>query len=854
MMEVWGKGDGLPGRYPLLHHLLDAGAAASVLWEQHLAPGTRRWFASNLELSEEDARCFVALLAALHDVGKAQPCFQHGRTSPRDSSYIRHELVSYLSVPSLLGDLTRYDPVVESVPHRIGEVLGGHHGEFQPVNPTVVRTPAREPRLGGAPWQHIRAQHVDTLRGLLGNPPLPAVFPRSVAAVVTGLVILADWVASDVTWITDSQWDAPIELAARWEHTVAALRVRITGLGLLPPALAPEVSTEMMVGEPPNPLQRSLLDGFHPGGAGLLVITTSTASGKTEGAFIGARRLSEATGRPGLAVCLPTQATTNAMWLRGVAFEKAVSLATGPVTMAHSMAAFHTPYRDYCADDAALEWLNGTKRPLLAGLSVVTVDQVLIAALATRHNMVRLWALTGKVLVLDEVHAYEPYMLALLARILSWCGHLGVPVVLLSATLPRHITHDLTRAYLTGADPRHTHIIETPDYPGWLFTGADGTVQRPTTTALAAMRTHRARSARIEHVRYPPGQRKAVIERYAVRAAAEHGCVAVICSTVDSAQATYQHLRAQLPDDIPVTLLHSRFPYAQRSAIENDVVTAFDKHATVDNGRRPVSGIVVSTQIIEQSLDIDFDLVISDLAPIALLIQRLGRCWRHPRPRRPPWLTAPTLIVLDPLLDTMPPAWCAIYPEYELLATRRVLSDYGPDLDVPGDVDRLVQRVHDSGLPPIDGDAADAWRAQHATTARHRALAGYVSTPPPHLVDDLARVTRPNVDDVDVATRLGVDTTRLIPQYRDDDGGLWLDPAHTVAFPTTRPRPHHIPALINASLLCPASWAQDLPVPPARWGHPLLRTARILPGPEHGDLRLDPVLGLVKEGQPRDDL
>ncbi|MBE1468227.1 CRISPR-associated endonuclease/helicase Cas3 [Kibdelosporangium phytohabitans] len=827
-----------------------------MLWDWHLAPGVRGWIADRLSLGEEDAQRFVAFVAGVHDVGKAIPCFQDGEPSPAASSYIRHDTAGYLAVPSLLDDLARWDPVVESVPHVIGEVVGGHHGLFQPIvrAPREVRQPERhDPRLGGPLWRSRRQTLVDQLRALLDVPTLPDRFPRPVAAVVTGLVIVADWIASEIAWIKEVQWTAPTELAARWTHTVASARRRVSGLGLAPPRLLRLASTRMLVGQPANPLQKSIEDEFRPATAGLMVITASTGYGKTEAAVIAARALGEVTGRPGIAVCLPTQATTNAMWHRGVRYEQAMSLAAGPVTMMHSMSAFYLPYRDYCADDAALQWLNGVKRPLLAGLSVVTIDQVLIAALAVQHNMLRLWALTGKVLVIDEVHAYEPYMLALLGRVLSWCGYLRVSVVLMSATLPRHITGKLTAAYLTGARPERQPVVQTPDYPGWLFTAASGQHVRPSAAALDGMRSHASRRARIEHVRYEPGTRVETIEQY-VRSAAEHGgCIGIVCATVESAQVTYHRVRAALAGIVPVTLLHARLPHRDRAVIEARIVSSLGKDATTENGKRPIVDVVISTALIEQSLDVDFDLVITDLAPIALLIQRLGRCWRHDRSQRPPWSRGATLVVLDPVVTPLPATWCAIYPEYELLATRRVLAEQGPWLEVPADIDGIVQRVHDTALPPIEGDAAVAWRARHALTSQHRALAEFAATPPPHLVDNLTRLTKPDVEDIEVSTRLGVDTARVIPQYRAEDGTLWLDPHRTIPFPRTRPSQDEIRALIHASVPCPQRWATNLDRPARRWSHPLLRDARIMRAPQHGDLRIDPVLGLVK-GQPRDDL
>ncbi|MFI6869228.1 CRISPR-associated helicase Cas3' [Nocardia sp. NPDC050406] len=859
MPELWGKWSGLPGRYPLRWHLLDTAAAAHVLWEAHLSEGVRAWIGAQLRLGPEQTRRFVTFLAGLHDVGKACPCFQNQSPKPGEANWIHHAEVSYLTLTELLREPGReYRILMLSSPYRMAELLGGHHGFFWSSDRRTVRNPAvhRVNQLGDSHWQNERRRLVEDLRSLLGHPELPAEISGQVAAVLAGLVILADWVASDGEWISTSQWRASRDPFARWDHTVRGLRDRLPALGLSVPELADIVTTDMILGKQPNALQASIERDFRPDAPGLLVITASTGYGKTEAAFVGVHRFGAVTGRPGMVVCLPTQATTNAMWGRGTAFAGRVAASDRPVTLAHTMSAFYQPYRDYCADDEVLEWLNGRHKPLLAGMSVVTIDQVLIAALATKFNMLRLWGLLGKTLVVDEVHAADPYMQALLARLLSWCGHLGISVILISATLPQHITRAMTAAYLTGADPvpENPPVIETPSYPGWLFTSCQRNVQRPSAASVEEMREHSRRDARIKRLEYRRGTRIDRILRYIGFAVDGGGCVSVVCSTVASAQHTFERVRAFLSarpssaELVPLWLLHARFPYHQRRRIEGEVITRFGKYPTEDHSR-PRTGIVITTSILEQSLDVDFDLVISDLVPIAHLLQRLGRVWRHPH-TRPSWIPKPALVVLDPALERFPEEWTSIYPEYELAATRRMLEGDGLDLVVPHDVDKLVQHVHNHDLPPIDDEAKAAWAERQSTTTLHKALAGYVTIPAPHMVGGLHELTNRQVKEKDVTTRLGVDNIWLIPRYTSDDGRYWLDPEHSTPFPSHKPGHSEVMSMIDASTRCPANWVQGWGNPYAEfWRRTPLFDALPFPAPAHGGLRLDSALGLVNEAQ-----
>lgn len=832
MQAPWGKrrgleaADGSPREYPLVCHLCDTAAAALVLWEDHTAPGVREWVANELDMTPHEAGRFIAYLAGLHDIGKTTPGFQCQDSTDKNSvDTIRHEIASYLAVPTLIEHPEKPASFISGIAHRIGEILGGHHGVFPPVD-RRTRKPLHVPELGGPEWDTARRTIHTELRAHL-NPTLPTCLPQPVAAALTGLVIVADWIVSDARWILESQWDAPIGIAARWEHTLNATRARVHQLGLAHPTPGP-LDLARILGGPnrsPNPLQQSIIDDFHPTGPGLLTIATPTGSGKTETAWIAAHKLATATDRYGTLMCLPTQATTNSMWARTSA------TVDNTVTLAHSMAVFHSPYRHYSTHDPdALRWLNGRKRPMLSAHAVVTIDQLLAAGLTAKHNMVRQWALTGKVVIVDEVHACDIYMLTVLARVLEWLGRLGVPVVLLSATLPGHVSRQLTAAYLTGAgcsspDPRPVA------YPGWVWHPITGSPVEPRNRAQIS-RAH-ARTARVTVTHYT-GPVEAAAANAIQPVAKNGGCAAVVCSTVDTAQRIYIRIRDTYPG-MCVWLLHSRFPHAHRAEIEADIVSMFGP-----GGDRP-DGVVVATSVIEQSLDADFDVMISELAPVALLFQRLGRVWRHDNPR-PAWATEPTLHILD-RDGALPYGPAAIYRDSlrELRATRAALAGHGTLIRIPEDVSTLVQQVHNRDLDDLND-------LQSQRERRDAGLANIVAIPNPHQLGHLETMTRPDVDDATVAARLGMDTIRLIPAHIGIDGRYYLDPKHEIPYPQGRPPHRFVEAALNASITCPAHWVRDWPTNPD-WAGTHLADTVLFPNTCHDGLRLDPELGLVKGNQ-----
>lgn len=453
----------------------------------------------------------------------------------------------------------------------------------------------------------------------------------------------------------------------------------------------------------PNSLQRSLMEGLPlcavPGSPGLLIIMSETGSGKTEAGLWASRWM----GGPsaGVHLALPTMATTDAAFRRVDDWAGRALAASSPVTLAHSQALWSRPVSRVLTHDGGVEtaasaWLDGPGRAVLAGVSVSTIDQVLSAVLRVRHNTLRLGGLMRKVLVVDECHAYDPYMQTLLRRALAWWGAMRVPVVLMSATVPASVARSLAAAYLSGSAPTASVPEVQVSYPGWLY--VDGTSGEA--TASNEVVTDRPRTLAVTLVDLPGASRPALAGSVppADRARAEflkglldanagQFCVLAVCNTVDSAQHTFAELQRILGEGVDLYLIHARYRIRDRRGRTVAVEEAFGK----DRSRRPGRAVLVSTQVCEQSLDLSLDHVVTDLAPIAQVIQRAGRGLRHTRGEG---VRVPVTVLVPLTRDGRADdgRWQSIYGRALIRSSRELLAAHGP-IAVPGDVQKLVDAV-----------------------------------------------------------------------------------------------------------------------------------------------------------------
>ncbi len=411
--------------------------------------------------------------------------------------------------------------------------------------------------------------------------------------------------------------------------------------------------------------------------------------GKTEAAIYLADWWTVTLGQKGTYFALPTQATSNQMFTRVSKFlNTRYPRLTTNLQLVHGNALLSRDFADFRhgltgseagGDDSqahliSAEWFLPKKRGLLAPFAVGTIDQALLSVLQTRHFFVRLFGLGQKTIILDEVHAYDTYMTTLLEELISWLRALGSTVVILSATLPQKTRKALVKAYRKDVE-----LPETSLYPRitWVAGEEANTVEVPASRRI---------DLNLQHI--SDNLDELIDQLNGVRG----GCIAIVCNTVKRAQETYEAIKtAKLMKPPELMLLHSRYPFEEREEREKTVLQAFGKE-----GKRPKQAILVATQIIEQSLDVDFDLMVTDLAPADLVIQRAGRVHRHDN-RRPAAMAEPALWIRMPETDEygIPRLGDSvhIYEEYTLLVSYLSLKDRNI-ISMPQDIQGIIEEVY----------------------------------------------------------------------------------------------------------------------------------------------------------------
>lgn len=772
-LALWAKLSRLAGPswtyHPLFCHMLDVGLVAAAMWRTVLSAEVRRRLAASFGLDEDRAGRWLALFAALHDLGKASPAFQlqaagvergfrarlvaAGLTIPQSVDRVPHGTITASRLRSILATFSMPDGVARTV----ATAVGGHHGRFPSSQETNVLGISA---AGDASWDRLRTSLARSLALALNvGQNSPQRLDNATAMLVAGFVSVADWIGSVEACfphaVQDSSALLRMDLAAYCEQAVTRSESALARLGWSPwPAargarslveLFPNVAQPNALQEAIAVLERDM------NGPGLVLIEAPMGEGKTEAAMYLADRWAVSAGQRGVYFALPTQATSNQMFSRVRAF-LAGRYTEGPVDLQllHGHASLSSEFETLrrsaeglfepggiCDEESgggvtpnvvAAEWFTHRKRGLLAPFGVGTVDQALLAVLQSRHVFVRLFGLAHKTVIIDEVHAYDTYMTALLERLLTWLAAIGSSVVLLSATLPRSRRSRLVDAYAKGLGLPPAARASGAAYPRVTWVSGVSAGERTVETSPRS-----TKSVAVEWVNGRLSSDDAVTGPLASRlrtTLAEGGCAAVICNTVGRAQRLYKALKSSFPgtsdDGQPeVDLLHARFLFDERERRERRTLVRFGKpggkielsSGETQNARRPRRSVLVATQIIEQSLDLDFDLLVTDLAPADLVLQRIGRLHRHPR-ERPAALRAPAVWLLGPDegADGVPSFGRdseAVYDPHVLL--RSWLALKGRDvLRVPDDVEAVIEAVY--GESPCPDELSDALRSRWTET------------------------------------------------------------------------------------------------------------------------------------------
>ena len=725
----WAKtGSGASAWLSVVQHLMDAADVAGYLFDEYVSEHHRRLMASVWEGDQAKARATFVFLAGIHDVGKVSPQFacQSAELAPfiraqglgimrkadyPERTFLPHGLVSQFAFQEAIvrggGDAAR------AVHWAV--LVGIHHGRYPDAGAVNLARQQYRTQEGSEQddprWGQARAEILRWMAARSGFPliapgtALPEL-PIAVASAYASALVIADWLASNEDYfplrprpegaggkrsihgypeLTADQQHARAEHG--WKRAAFPSPMRL-------PASPTDATAEFYrhrFGWPtsyrPTCAQRKAVEIASTEDPDLMIVEAPPGSGKTELAFAAAEVLMRARGLQGVFVALPTQATTNAMfervtsWLTSILGDEpqrlGIQLAHGKNSLNESfMRLFESGQSPLEVHDDeedlglhASRWMGQRWRSTLSPVVVGTIDQVLLAALKSRHVLVRHLGLMGKVVVIDEVHAADEYMETYLEVALTWLGMYGIPVVLLSATLPPARRRALLDAYRRGRGSS-----------GEGAESVEGMIGYPVISMVSATGVHVHEidgEAEVPKRIVPAsvGSPQEIAELLD-RELADGGCAVVIRNTVREAQETYEAVKAVFGRE-QTTLLHSRFLAAERVSRDRRMLELFGKGAT----RRPQRHVVVATQVIEQSLDVDFDLMLTDPAPMDLILQRIGRLHRHERADRPVGLREARCLVLVEDLFAVPWAYSTgtdhVYSRHAVLRTLGILSDRG---------------------------------------------------------------------------------------------------------------------------------------------------------------------------------
>ena len=833
--DLWAKSppgdsDQQESGYPLLPHLLDVAAVAASLIEAVPCPVP-------LPMAEP----WIVALVGLHDLGKASPGFQVklGRANLGDYRLERYQPDRHdIITVGLLASRLKAEGLPDLTAARLSHAVAAHHG-----HPFTSAEIAKENRWDiSEQWAYAHAalyQGVVDGSGAAGLPALPAEATECSAFLqwLMGLTTTSDWIGSSEAlcrWERLAQWQGDPQV---WfQASLALAKDAVQQLGLISPSIPPApdglTAVHRVLGtkRQPRSLQvatAEMLDVL-PQEPALIVVEAPMGEGKTEAA------LCCALGSRGVYLAMPTQATSNALFSRLASFLDAQSFEfdSFPIALAHGSggaapATLKLREIGLGTADSTVQanwWFQGSKRALLCGQGIGTVDQGLIGVLNTRHGFLRLYGLSGRTVIFDEVHAYDAYTGGLIERLIAWLKVLNCRVVVMSATLPASRRESLLQAWTGSTDSNG--VVGAYPRISWAVSG------RQESIGFAANRQQQVQVRSI-------APDLDALANQACKWAQQGVRVLMIVNKVARAQALYRRL-----DPSHATLFHARFPMQQRLQIEHGVLKRFGPDGSATGGH-----VLVATQVAEQSLDIDFDVLITDPAPVDLVLQRQGRIHRHIR-RRPEGFGQPCIHVVD--LDKCIPnhdLTSFVYSDWDVLRSMAWLRDHRV-LSLPDDIDRAVQDVYGEWEPSGNKELMESLALAHVehtsalasmkSNARQAALSkpqdwriGQGNNAP--LDDDAAESGA-----IRFGTRLGQDSQSVVPVKPDD-----LEALEQRAPQLAR---NHL--RVSHRALIAAIRQTELPQGWGRYGglachRPLLLDADGLFLGSSLAARLDPVLGLV---------
>ena len=621
--------------HPLILHMLDVAASADAILERE-PEATRKRMAAILGMEWEDACPQLLLIIACHDLGKACPGFQCKwsdmtglRPTRSPNTEINHAFVSQIALLGLLQGMEW----PEGLAALVADAVGCHHGS-RAAPTTLYYLEGDQRAIGRDDWKQARQGLVEAMQKVFKPSLIPTKGTLSGPdfMLLSGLTSFADWIGSNEDWFPfgtpEDCEDLPGWFQKRRDCADQALDA-IAWESRTPLAKEPKTFKQIF-SFTPRPLQQAvanaLADIREPA---ILLIEAPMGEGKTEAAFYAHLELQRRFGHRGLYVALPTKATGNAMFNRTLKFIREQGIDRNiDLQLLHGGTVLNDTFQNLRifgihdpetgGEVRAGEWFTNKKRALLSEYGVGTVDQAILPILPVRHNFVRLWGLANRVVVFDEIHAYDAYTGTLLVHLLRWLLSLGSSVVLLSATLPPNIRRQLAKV-VNAAMPE-----QEAEYPR-LSVFRPGV---PVDSIHFEADPVRRLTLRLQGIPPELPSMYSALNEHLVNG----GMGLALVNTVQRAQDLYRlfpegeplaceghRVGKRLADGTEVFLFHARFPADRRQKREDQVLATFGV-----GGNRCGRKILIATQVAEQSLDLDFDVIATDLAPIDLFYSVRG--------------------------------------------------------------------------------------------------------------------------------------------------------------------------------------------------------------------------------------
>ncbi|MDF7682376.1 CRISPR-associated helicase Cas3' [Lactobacillus sp. ESL0679] len=743
-LALWAKKnteDGQQKWLPLIAHLTDTKNVINFLYNHWLSNNQRQFLKGNL--SDDEIHKLIKFLGFVHDIGKSTPAFQTKKAYIHDDD-LDNALIEKLirqgfsDLDNLELPLRRESPhnrageallLKFGVPENVAALIGGHHGKPESATPydeirnhTANYYQSDQNEILKTPWQQVQKELFEyglAIAGYQSVADIPDI-TQPQAVILEGLIIMADWLASSERTHNGEELFPLIRLDQTWhdlnmeKRFEQAMHNWYLGDEWEPQKVSETIDPyEKRWQFKARPVQKTITKAIGETiDPGMIIVEAPMGLGKTEIALVAAEQLAYITGADGLFMGLPTQATSNAMfkrveyWLQKLSAEQQGDFS---IELMHSKKQFDKEYKrlpdaENVADDTDTgavtvnSWFSG-KKTILTKFTIGTIDNLLSMGLKQKHLFLKHLGLSGKVVVIDEVHAYDAYMSQYLYKAITWLGAYHVPIVILSATLPTEKRRLLIQSYLIGKYGwQFASKFKAPAdwennqaYP--LVSILDG-CQLKQISEFPGQSDQKVQKLQVERINLPDDELVAAI----LNKIKAGGIAGVIVNTVKRAQSLAK-LVAQ--SDVEFMVLHSAFLAPERTAQETKLQNAIGK-----KGKRPKKLVVIGTQVLEQSLDIDFDVLYTDIAPIDLILQRAGRLHRH-EITRPKNLEQPQLYVMG--INNFGDYGAAnesIYHKYLLMKTDHFLPD---TITLPDDISNLVQQVYN---PKTDSKVAGIEKAK----------------------------------------------------------------------------------------------------------------------------------------------